>query len=337
MSTEYAKQTHGLPLRVGKSGESDGAPRGSHFNGPRRKDVSWRYATEANLECFDYTISLGRWTKPEDLSKRAVRVLRFFAALNRTGKHGFKGTRCRLKALAAAIRRATDEACSVSTLQRALKELSENEYTDISHVYGNNIIMYGGRKRREQIDLITLTPKATNLWSSHTRPHRSKCHTPEGTKPDSSNQSYVCTRNSVNLKSNDKVSALPAKQSKPEPQPNTIAPSTPTNREGLYTPAGTRRAILQYIACFLKYQGRLGKVILARISIELGEGAAYREERSGYDWNKLVKAWWRLKQHQRDIAPLSTTRNSIVINKNIAQTLQKSAPSEGGGFKGTLR
>jgi hypothetical protein len=244
MTTNNVSNAHGLPLRVENSGESDGAPQGTHLNGPRRKDVSWRYATEANLEAFDYTISLGRWTKPDDLSKRAVRVLRYYAALNRTGQHGFCGTRCTLKALAAAIQRATDEACSLSTLQRALKELFECGYATKSHVYGNNIIMYGGRKRREQICLITLTEKATNLWSSHTQPHRSKCHTPEGTKPDSSNQSYVHTRNSVNLKSNDKVTTLPVKQDKPEIQPKQIAPEATTRREDLYTPEGTRKAIL---------------------------------------------------------------------------------------------
>lgn len=79
----------------------------------------------------------------------------------------------------------------------------------------------------------------------------------------------------------------------------------------MYTPKGARKAILQYIGCFLKYQGRDGRVIRDRIALELGEGTAFAEERSGYNWERLVKKWWRLKKHQRrtivtgEILPLS--------------------------------
>lgn len=134
-------------------------------NPPRRGDLAWRHAEASAFRSVRYVISLVRWSSPRDLSKRARRVLRWFVALHRGGPVGYLGTRGPLDALADAIADATEEACSRSTLERAIRELVELGYLLKSYGYGHT-----GRQIapdlfvRDRIVVLTLTERARALW-----------------------------------------------------------------------------------------------------------------------------------------------------------------------------
>lgn len=134
-------------------------------NPPRRGDLAFRHAEASAFRSVRYVISLVRWSSPRDLSKRARRVLRWFVALHRGGPVGYLGTRGPLDALADAIADATEEACSRSTLERAIRELVELGYLLKSYGYGHT-----GRQLapdlyvRDRIVVLTLTERARALW-----------------------------------------------------------------------------------------------------------------------------------------------------------------------------
>lgn len=135
-----------------------------------RRDLSWRHATADDLRAIHWSSSLGRWRDPSELSKRANRVLRLFAALNRVGPHGYRGTRAELDPLAEAVHRATSEAASRSTVQRGLAELVAAGYLTKNHGRRSRVREIApGVYTRDPICVFTLTDKAIDLWSSPPR------------------------------------------------------------------------------------------------------------------------------------------------------------------------
>jgi hypothetical protein len=305
-------------------------------NPPRRADLSFCHAVESDLGSFTFTVTLGRWQRQHELTNRENRVLRFFAALNRTGTSGFRGTRCSLGALAAAIRRCTEEAASVSTVKRALGKLVEKGYLLKSSAWGKARRFEGNVCRREQICVFTLTEKATRIWS-YTNLPRSKRPGEELKKPEPLNraQSFFDDPASSDRPaeieaagnqamaepaapaSGDRLTAPSARHeggkaaAKPAPPPGSIpkpstepANSTPkrstTFRRGEpWTRASAKKAILELLTRMLADKGRPGKVAAALAAFELGGGRRLREEGSGVRWDYWLARWGSLSRAER--------------------------------------
>lgn len=156
------------------SGSSSSTP-------PTRRDLAWRHATETDLARIKYTNDVGRWRElPPEVSSRAARVLRFFAALHRLGRTGYVGTRASYAAIGAAVKRATREPCSRSTAIRAVNELVALDLLDRSRGFGDRVREIGpGEYVREPLAVLTLTDKARSIWTdaptvSHISPQVSK-------------------------------------------------------------------------------------------------------------------------------------------------------------------
>ena len=139
---------------------------------PVRRDLAWRHATEIDLQRITFTIDLSRWRTPDDLSNRAVRVLRFFAALHRCGRVGYVGTRASYAAIGAAMHRAQHEAASRSTVIRGVNELIEAGYLERGKGRGDRVRQIGPHEYvREQLAVLTLSPAARALWSDRAPAH----------------------------------------------------------------------------------------------------------------------------------------------------------------------
>ena len=135
-------------------------------NPPRRKNYAVKHAEAAAIGAIYFVISISRWTIPQGLSERAKRVLRFFCALNRHGGIGYLGTRAALGAVADGVRRATEEKCSVKTLQRAIAELVRAGYLLKSDGYAETARELAPDEWiRNKVVVLTLTAKALELWS----------------------------------------------------------------------------------------------------------------------------------------------------------------------------
>lgn len=144
---------------------------------------SYRYATPWDLRRFNYTLNLVMLAATleaaallEERTRRARRVLSFFAALHRSGKSGYLGTQCTLDQLAEQIGLATGEPCGRSTLSAALGELrSAGLLTSTSYALpGAKPIETGpGRFIVRKIKIWSLTPLAISLWTKP-RKHRKK-------------------------------------------------------------------------------------------------------------------------------------------------------------------
>ncbi|MEN6607805.1 MAG: hypothetical protein ABFD60_11215 [Bryobacteraceae bacterium] len=143
-------------------------------NPPRRRDLAVKHATKAALQSIYFTNSLSRWGEgPRDLSARARRALRFFCALHRAGAIGYVGTRAPLAAIVEAMRRANDdEAASVTTLKRQLKELAARGYIITSEGYESGVREIAPHEWiRSKVVVVTLTEKARAIWSLPTSAH----------------------------------------------------------------------------------------------------------------------------------------------------------------------
>ena len=157
------------------------AARANRVASPVRRDLAWRHATESDLERITFTIDLSRWRTPDDLSNRAVRVLRFFAALHRCGRVGYVGTRASYAAIGAAMHRAQHEAASRSTVFRSVSELVDGGWLEKGKGRGDRVRQIGPHEYvREQLAVLTLSPAARALWSdrapAHVSPPVSVCH-----------------------------------------------------------------------------------------------------------------------------------------------------------------
>ncbi len=147
---------------------------------PVRRDLAWRHATESDLARITFTIDVSRWRTPPEMSNRAARVLRWYAAAHRCGKHGYVGTRASYAAIGAAIARATHEPASRSTVIRAVDELVSIGLLDRSRGRGDRVRQVGpGEYIREPLAVLTLTAAAREIWGgaepvSHLSPQVSK-------------------------------------------------------------------------------------------------------------------------------------------------------------------
>jgi len=177
---------------------------------PIRRDLAWRHATETDLERISYTIDLSRWRVPRDgdgddgdgggggrLSNRAIRVLRFFAALHRCGRVGYVGTRASYAAIGAAISRVTSEAASRSTVIRGVNELVARDLLARARGRGDRVRQLGPHEYiREPLAVLTLTDRARALW---------------GAPPSSHLSTPVSKRNGYALPEEPSVEGIPAR------------------------------------------------------------------------------------------------------------------------------
>ena len=316
MSAEPAVES----LKQGRgwnSERSKKASRSSGSNPPIRKDLSWRHATDSDLGSIHFTITLGRWQRQHGISKRANRVLRFFASLNRAGTAGYRGTRCSQGALAASIERATEEPASVRTVQRALGELVEQGYLNKSHAYGKTRQFGPDVFRREQICVYTLTEKAVAIWS---KPERmsdgclpmTKSRGDDLKKPEFLTQSsaradvYVVSDNTHRAKKH------PAKPQQP--------PSTPKP----YTKKTAKKAILKLIRSLLANKGRPGKIAVTRAAFELADGPRIGDEQSGINWKYWCAKWGTLSREERRNTAQTQLIPKLLIQ--LAPTTQQKTP-----------
>jgi hypothetical protein len=140
-------------------------------NPPVRRDLAWRHFTESDLARITYTIDLARWRDPAELSHRACRVLKFYAAAHRSGEVGYVGSRASYSAIGARIAKVTHEAASRSTVIRGVNELIAEGYIDRARGRGDRVRQIGpGEFIREPIAVLTLTAKAIAIWTEKPRP-----------------------------------------------------------------------------------------------------------------------------------------------------------------------
>ena len=134
---------------------------------PRRKSLSFRHATESDLETISYTIPLSRWGHAADLHRREKRVLRLFCALHRSGTIGFSGITAYQSAIARTVARASDgEPAGLRTVQRALKGLCNAGYLTAGKSYNRPIRLGVDTWTRDQKRIYTLTAKAIAIWAA---------------------------------------------------------------------------------------------------------------------------------------------------------------------------
>jgi len=133
--------------------------------------VPSRHAGLSALVGFSYVVNVAallvEGQKLAEISRRALRVLGFFAALNRTGRRGYLGTCVTIEQLGEAISRATGEPCKRSTCAAGLRELVEAGYLVVDYVapWGAEAIQVGiDRWVRRRIAVYTLTDQALALW-----------------------------------------------------------------------------------------------------------------------------------------------------------------------------
>ncbi len=316
MSAEPNRTAPGLPLRVGTPGRSDGTSRGSRFDGqPKPKTFAWRYALESDLDRVEYVISVTRWASLPNLSKRARRVLNFFISLNRIGTAGYIGTLCYQGALAAAIARATGEACSVRTLQRAVDELAEHDYLHKKLVDRMKVRQIGPDAfKRDMICRYTLTEKVLSILASkkpapsHTCIPTTKSRSDDRKKPVLKKQSFarVCDDDVGERKSegvNNDVRPVQA----PVPIRET---EKPTARKT------TKQAILALLSQLVRHKGREGKSIVARATLEIAEGLPVGGVPSGIYWRYWIGRWDDFTRRERISAANDTFLPALAPKAN---------------------
>ena len=149
---------------------------------PVRRDLAWRHFTESDLHRITYTIDLARWRDPAELSHRACRVLKFYAAAHRCGSVGYVGSRASYAAIGARIAKVTHEPASRSTVIRGVDELIAEGYIERSRGRGDRKREIGpGEWIAEPLAVLTLTAKAIGIWTdapsvAHLCPPVSSCN-----------------------------------------------------------------------------------------------------------------------------------------------------------------
>lgn len=138
---------------------------------PIRRDLAWRHFTESDLSRITYTIDLARWRDPAELSHRACRVLKFYAAAHRCGSVGYVGSRASYAAIGARIAKVTHEAASRSTVIRGVDELIAEGYMERARGRGDRKREIGpGEWIAEPLAVLTLTAKAIAIWTDKPSP-----------------------------------------------------------------------------------------------------------------------------------------------------------------------
>lgn len=291
-----------------------------------RKDLSWRHATETDLDRISHIQTITRWGRPpEGMSKRAARVLGFFAALNRLGTFGYRGTRCCQAALARAVSRATNEAASIPTIQRALAELVKGGFLTRGTAYGKPRRMMPDVWQREPIRVYTLTETAVSIWSKPTKvaslptyikrePFRSsELKFQENFKPERAHTreqdvvSNVTNKGRKNEMTNsrDLTSEGESYEGKQEQK------SRPSRFVGISErcPSAARKRLLQDLCNIVAGRGRMGKVIAAKAALCLSDPS----QKSGVDWQYWLTRWPMMTRGERmhalrtEIVPVMNT------------------------------
>jgi hypothetical protein len=138
---------------------------------PLRRDLAWRHFTESDLHRITYTIDLARWRDPAELSHRACRVLKFYAAAHRCGSVGYVGSRASYAAIGARIAKVTHEPASRSTVIRGVDELIAEGYIERARGRGDRKREIGpGEWIAEPLAVLTLTAKAIAIWTDKPSP-----------------------------------------------------------------------------------------------------------------------------------------------------------------------
>lgn len=132
-----------------------------------RPDLAYRFAKNPDIQRISWVVTLTKWIPREpDLKERALRILRFCAALHRTGAAGYQGVECDMDLFHQAVSRFAGR-CSRATFYRGLADLVESG--DLERVPGNRI----GRPRRigpdsyvrDRVAAYVFTRQARALWS----------------------------------------------------------------------------------------------------------------------------------------------------------------------------
>ena len=143
----------------------------------KRLNLAYEHATIFEVRKLNRTVELYNLIEEKVLKKlektfrnRPLRILRFFAALNRAFKYGFVGTKCTLLQLADHMSQVLREAMSLSTLRRGLDELQSHGYITRSEYNVElkdkaTFEIRNGQQMKKTLVFITLTQKALKLWN----------------------------------------------------------------------------------------------------------------------------------------------------------------------------
>lgn len=153
----------------------------------KRKNHAFRVAYLPDCRRIDtapnLTTLVHGWAKKEigELSRPALKVLRYLAALNRTGKTGYVGFAVAYEILAPIIGEATSDRFSKRSMERAIPELRRAGLVDVQpwiregqffKAGGRNVQMHGagtvkisgGRVVVRRLAIVTLTDRALAMW-----------------------------------------------------------------------------------------------------------------------------------------------------------------------------
>ena len=283
-----------------------------------RPFLAVEYARQAALEAFAYSVSLGAWGVPRDVSKRGLRYLRAFGVLVRAGEYGYRGTAVAVGALSAFVGRVTNEAASVSTTHRAIGELVESGYLLVSHYGGGRPREYaaaggGTYWRRDQVTVLTFTDKLVDLFRCPTRSalslRVSKCQTDDFPKDSPIGETLSAP---VVDETIAPAAAVPSPSVAALPPAVSVAP-LPTSLDGdrnegsgskararlrglkPYQRAQRARLILAAIVLAVEHKGREGRAVAARAAIELADPAASES----LPWDYWIARWGDLTGSER--------------------------------------
>lgn len=282
-----------------------------------RPSVAFRLATCTDFPRIVYTVSLGAWREPGDLSKRGRRVLRWFAALNRCGEFGYTGFRAPLGAAADSCGRATGEASSRSTFCRGLRELTRAGYIENGTFRGGAPREYSpGEFARDPIAVYTITDRGLAVWASSRRAAKGR------TIPHLCVPVSICDGD-VLPEIPDLLSGNPARVSSSSSSVSSgrSDAETPVKRASYLDPDAGRggrskartkvarsagRPVSRAIACgailatlryCVKWRGRPGQAALARCALELADPQAASV--SPVAWDHWIAHWGRMTRNER--------------------------------------
>jgi hypothetical protein len=202
------------------SGQTEKIVMFARKNPAPRVSKAYKFATRDELLKVKYVIaSMGILTSQQavdivrSLSPAARRVLLFFAALNRSLGHGYRGTAAPQADLAKAIDNVSDVGCSLSTLKRGISSLIDAGLITKTyvHLYDRNgqVVRYQralGEWETLKVCNYTLTPSALELWAKQKKDRSNKtvvkCHTQAKKSDNNKISSYPLDSQRILIKSN---------------------------------------------------------------------------------------------------------------------------------------
>lgn len=298
--SEPNKIAPGLPLEAGTPGELDGASRCAHFSKrPKRPKAFLRYATESDLDRIEYVKSINHLPGLRDLKPRARRFLAFLYALRKTGRTGYEGTSCCQQALASAVKRATGEAFSLTTLKRADAELLKEGLIEKDSLDMQRFIQCGpDHGVRTQLCIYKLTDKALDILEGTKRNSSDNCtHSPNRTTLDRK-RSDLKNQNPAPARNDNKEQPAKPRQSDlipPKMPPVKNVHSSGQSGNGFDGETRNRKAaknrILHQLAHYTRFKGHEGKLIVRRAEMELRGDVPRGMKCSGVDWEYWIGKW----------------------------------------------